>query len=79
MNTETKTAPCGCVRRMVNRVDLRVGDYLVARDGYHKIVDVEQKPGPVTGSMTHVTLEIRGRQFRQPVYGTRVVWRKEQE
>lgn len=77
MNTEAQAEPRGRTRAYVNRTDLQAGDLLIAKDGNHKILEVEHQAGRAGGtSITHVKLDVRGQIFRQPVYGSRVVWRK---
>lgn len=77
MTTEAEITTRGRTRKYINRSELQVGDLLVSLDGNHKIVDIEHSNG-IGGTRTHVKLEVRGRVFRQPVYGSRVVWRKDQ-
>lgn len=78
MITETKVEPRGRTRLTVNREDLQIGDLLVSRDGNHKILDVSHSRGVGKTTRTHVMIDADGRQFRQPVYGVRIVYRKDE-
>lgn len=78
MITETQTEPRGRTRLTVNREDLQIGDLLVSKDGNYKILDVTHARGVGKTTRTHVVIDAEGRQFRQPVYGVRIVYRKDE-
>lgn len=74
MTTEAQANPRGRTRALVNRLEIIEGDLLVARDGNHEVLEVSHSSDK---RKTHLKIRADGQVFRQPVYGSRVVWRRD--